>query len=729
MVLRNKFRESSRPIIAAGFTLMLVVFLALIVTWLYQNNVQHNNFAKVAQLRKATELVGIMHRVALTRSILLFRMSMLADPFEREDLHMEFKEIAGDFIAAREQLQALRLSPSQLAIWEETRKNISENGALQEQAVSLIFDNQIDTAKAFILEEVIPRQNLVISQLSKMLLRQNMELETEIDAQDHLQKITYMVIAILGTLGVIIGIAIGRFVISTTIRIQADRLKAEEARVANKMKSEFLANMSHEIRTPLTSIIGYSEAALAPEQSREERLDGIRRIIRNSKHLLHVINSILDLSKVEAGKLEVECIPTSLREIVKNVCSAVEGIARAKNLKWDIHFKFPLPREIHTDPIRLTQVLINLCSNAFKFTEEGYVYLNISFDRHSSQLCLEVEDSGIGMSEDQLAHIFEAFSQADVTTTRRFGGTGLGLTLSKKLVELMDGDLQVESRTGIGSRFTVWIPTGDMSKTTFVHETGDFANDTQPENKMEIAHRLNGRILLAEDGLDNQHLISRLLQQAGADVDIANNGLEAIKFAEQHNYDLILMDMQMPVMDGVAATRALRERGYSAPVVALTANAFSEDRDRFMQVGCADFISKPLDLKQLSEVLTRYLKPAILAHEYETPLHSTLLRELPDFADIVDLFLNRLSGQISEIRAACDTRAWNDLKTHLHSLKGTAGGVGYPEITDMAGKIEFQIIKEDYQTVRHLLAELEQLVARALAGRQTVLAPADMRTQ
>lgn len=696
---------------------MLIVFLALIGSWVYQNSVEKENFIKVTQLRKATELVGQMHRAALTRSILLFRMMVMQDPFEREDAYMEFEELAGAFISARVRLLALKLSPDQLTIWKETKEDVSKNGAFQREAAELIYSNQIPKARTFILNEVIPRQNIVITQLSKMLSRQNQELETQIQVYERQQQISYILIAVLGTLGVLVGIVICRIVVRSTTRIQDDRLRAEQARIANKMKSEFLANMSHEIRTPLTAIIGYSETALDPAQSKEERLDGLRRITRNGKHLLNVINSILDLSKIEAGKLEVECISTSLSEIIDNVRSVAELMAKSKNIEWEINYKFPLPLRITTDPMRLSQVLINLCSNAIKFTEQGYVYLNISFDGQTNQLAFEVEDSGIGMDPEALSHIFEAFTQADVTTTRKYGGTGLGLSLSRKLVERLGGYLNVESTPKVGSRFTAIIPTGDTDQASLIYDTSQLVKDRPVHPEQNLSRNLQGKVLLVEDGLDNQDLISSMIRRIGAEVDIACNGQVALEFVENSKYDLILMDMQMPVMDGVTATDELRARKCQTPVVALTANAFSEDRERFVKAGCSEFISKPVDLKQFWSLLGRYLQTAPPQVANDKPLQSTLLSQFPDLEDVVRLFLDRLPDQIQKIRAAVNSQDWDDLKVTMHTLKGTAGGVGYASMTELAGKIEFQLIKGDYQSVCILIEELEHLAARAIAGR------------
>ncbi len=397
--------------------------------------------------------------------------------------------------------------------------------------------------------------------------------------------------------------------------LERARRAAEEAARA---KSEFLANMSHEIRTPMTAILGFADvlaedkALAAAGPGGREALDAIDTIRRNGRHLLSVINDILDLSKIEAGKMAVESVPTDPAQACADVVSLMRVRADAKSLALDLLQQGPIPRTILTDPVRLKQILTNLVGNAIKFTETGSVRIHLAFEPapDAPTLRISVEDTGIGMTTDQLAALFTAFHQADSTTTRRFGGTGLGLAISGRLAEAMGGTITVHSQPGRGSRFTLTLPV-DRAAALDLHD----AAPTRPaparvEPAANIAHRdapaarpLEGlRILVAEDGPDNQRLILAYLTRAGAQVRLVENGRLAVEaVAAEHSppnapgFDLVIMDMQMPEMDGYTATRALRAAAPGLPVIALTAHAMPEERERCFNAGCVGYATKPID--------------------------------------------------------------------------------------------------------------------------------------
>ncbi len=397
--------------------------------------------------------------------------------------------------------------------------------------------------------------------------------------------------------------------VDVTSLIEARRL-AEEA---SRSKSEFLANMSHEIRTPMTAILGFSETLLDPDLSEAERIDAIRTIRRNGEHLLQIINDILDLSKIEAGKLDVERIPCSPVQIAREVIELMRVRAEGKGIDLDLVFEGPLPERVQSDPTRLRQILVNLLGNAIKFTERGGVRLVVRLageDPRRPMLRFDVIDTGIGMNDDQMARLFRPFTQADTSTTRRFGGTGLGLTISKRLAKMLGGDITISSRLGQGSTFTLTIATGPLDGVKFVQQPDATDSEEAREQASDGARpavaeaKLDCRILLAEDGRDNQRLISYFLRRAGARVEVVENGrlaVEAALRAEQAGepFDVILMDMQMPELDGYGATAELRSRGYTRPIIALTANAMEGDREKCLQAGCDDFATKPVDRRKL----------------------------------------------------------------------------------------------------------------------------------
>lgn len=395
------------------------------------------------------------------------------------------------------------------------------------------------------------------------------------------------------------------------------RQAQEDARVANLAKSEFLANMSHEIRTPMTAILGFSEILLNDIKD-EEQLEAVGTIKRNGEYLIGIINDILDLSKIEAGKLEIEAVQCSPIQVVAEVISLMRVRAKAKSLSLAAKYEGPIPESIQSDPTRLRQILINLIGNAIKFTEIGKVELVIKLLGSRSgtpRMQFEVIDTGIGMSEQQIAKLFKPFSQVDSSTTRKYGGTGLGLTISKRLAEHLGGDITAKSKLERGSTFTLTISTGCLKNVKRL----DHANETQlssefSQERHAASLRLDCRILLAEDGSDNQRLIMFLLKRAGAKVTIADNGKIAydLAMAAQNDgapFDVILMDMQMPILSGYDATAKLRMSGYTGTIIALTAHAMSTDREKCLESGCNDYVTKPIDRNQLISLVARYAVP------------------------------------------------------------------------------------------------------------------------
>jgi PAS domain S-box-containing protein len=379
-----------------------------------------------------------------------------------------------------------------------------------------------------------------------------------------------------------------------------------EADAASAAKSSFLANMSHEIRTPMTAIVGYSDLIAEPGRADAERLEWTAVIRRNASHLLELINDILDLSKIEAGKMTLESIACDPAQVVGDVVDIMRPRAAEKGIGLRLDFDSSIPRLLHTDPLRLRQVLVNLIGNAVKFTEAGEVAVVLRCDEASAgseMLAIEVRDTGIGMTPDEISRLFRAFSQADETTTRRFGGTGLGLAISQRLVLMMKGTLEVHSEPGIGSTFRMSIPTAATAATEPVAEI--LAEAIAATTAVDTT--LRGRILVAEDSIDTQRLVAFLLRRAGAEVHLVSTGRAALEAAHHGEYDLILMDMQMPELDGYTAAAELRRRGISVPILAITAHAMAGDRERCLAAGCTDYLTKPLDRRQLVARIAQHL--------------------------------------------------------------------------------------------------------------------------
>ena len=398
----------------------------------------------------------------------------------------------------------------------------------------------------------------------------------------------------------------------------------KRAEAASDAKSEFLANMSHEIRTPMTAVLGFTDILLGNLKEKED-IEAAHIVKRNGEYLIGVINDILDLSKIEARKIELEQVRVNTQEIVRDIAALMQVKADLKQLKLKIEFENPIPETIVTDPTRLRQVLINLLGNAIKFTETGYVKLRIqtiNLDDSCAQLRFDVIDSGIGISEAALSQIYQPFTQADNSTTRKYGGTGLGLAISKRLVEMLGGQIQVSSKVGVGSTFTITVNTGSLEGVRLLQlDESSFrkaAEEQNLEHPTESARSISSRrVLIVEDGLDNQRLISFLLKKEGMEVELADNGKigsEQALAAQQAGqpFDFVLMDMQMPVMDGYTATRKLREAGYKRPIIALTAHAMKNDMEKCLNAGCDAYATKPVNKQKLLETISHLAEPQAL---------------------------------------------------------------------------------------------------------------------
>ena len=484
-------------------------------------------------------------------------------------------------------------------------------------------------------------------------------------------------------------------------RSQEDLLTARlNAESANHAKSDFLANMSHEIRTPITAILGFSDLLQDPKITTAATTEYVQTVRRNARHLLGLINDILDLSKIEAGQMTVETSDCDLPTLVAEIMSTMRPRAAEKGLTFDVNFSGPIPRHVRTDALRLRQILMNLLGNAIKFTEHGSVETTIRFIG-GDNACLvrfDVKDSGIGLTESQCERLFKPFSQADESTTRRFGGTGLGLMISRRLARILGGDIVVESTFGTGSTFSLTIDCGSPAGSEMVsglHEAGNTPGD---EPTGVCPPKLNCRILLAEDGADNQRLLTIVLQSVGASVVIAENGLIVLEKLSAEPFDLVLMDMQMPELDGYAATAEIRRRGWELPVIALTAHAMSGDRAKCLASGCTDYLSKPINPEKLMRTIARHLGqkppepssaliPVATTPTDTGPIHSTL-RDFPGLNSVIDQYIEGLPAEVARLQALVDGANSDSLKRLLHQIKGSGGGYGFDPITDAARNAE-----------------------------------------
>ena len=511
----------------------------------------------------------------------------------------------------------------------------------------------------------------------------------------------------------------------------AEAKRAAEA--ASRAKSDFLANMSHEIRTPMTAILGFADLLMSPNISQREQREHLQTIRRNGQALLDLINDILDLSKIEAGRMLIEPIECSIWDVVEDVMSLMRVPAEEKGLYLHVDYAFPLPRTIHTDPVRLRQILTNLVSNAVKFTERGDVQMSVRCTTHRNappRMEFAVTDTGIGMRPQEVTRLFKPFVQLDTSAARRFSGTGLGLTISKRLAEKLGGNIEVETKLGAGSTFTLLIDPGPLQAVPWLQET--------PERKVQPAVveedlRFSGLVLVAEDGRDVQNLIRFVLGNTGLEVDLAENGRVACRkalasAAEGRPYDLILMDIQMPQVDGYQATRQLRRDGWQRPIVALTAHAMAGDREKCLQAGCDDYLVKPVDRAELLATIGRFLgqPTAGAAANVERPTRGSGSKgplisskaDHPVLADLLEDFVDELPQRSEKIQNALhgdDLQCVIDL---AHQLKGAAGIYGFDPIAAMARKINKLATRgADRDQIQTAVTELTELCTRATHGR------------
>ena len=499
-------------------------------------------------------------------------------------------------------------------------------------------------------------------------------------------------------------------VATDALRLSSVELEAacEAAFASTQAKASFLANMSHEVRTPMVAILGYADILLDPKLPQTDQDAALQGIRRNGSHLLQIINDILDLSKVEAGRIALDVIAYSPWQVALEVVSALEPRANELSVSLKLEATSPLPAVALIDPTRVRQVLMNLVSNAIKFSGSGAkVVLRMGMSRGESseakQLLLEVEDWGHGMTPDQMGQLFIAFQQADSSTTRRFGGTGLGLSISRRLVEVMEGTISVRSVPDQGSCFTVVLPitTHDAEETWIYPADLGTITTRDPKQDNPLVHpALSGRVLLVEDSPDNRRVLMYYLSRMGLNTETAENGRIGVEKALGGGFDVILMDMQMPELDGYGAASALRRSGFEVPIVALTAHAMTGDREKCYRAGCSGYLTKPVDVAALYEELAHHLTPQSGATAPEPPAptrtaddpagHAILSQfaDDPALAALIREFVVGLDQKVAGFRSSLSRRDTGEIEKLAHQLKGVGGMYGYQCLTDTASLIE-----------------------------------------
>ncbi len=559
-----------------------------------------------------------------------------------------------------------------------------------------------------------------------------------IDKHDDIRKFLVNCSPVTGAKGRVGGVLISMD--DVTLLEEKEMLLRESMRVAeeaNDAKSAFLSNISHEIRTPMTAILGFTEVLKRGfNLSGDERQRHLGTISRSGEHLLELINGVLDLSKVESGALDVESLPVSVAALSHEVIKVLQVKADEKCVSLELEIASDLPQTILTDPSRLRQIMTNLVGNAIKFTEEGGVTLKLLHDESDQYLSIAVSDSGIGMTAEQQASIFDAFTQADSSITRRFGGTGLGLSISRKLAEALGGSIDVSSEPGLGSTFTVAVPTGDITQVPRLNPAQLEASFDALEDDKTVAWVFPElRVLVVDDAPENRELLTVVLTDLGLLVTTAENGQVAIDLAAKHHYAAILMDIQMPVMGGFEAVAHLRQQGIVEPIVALTADAMKGYEEKILNAGFSHYQTKPIDLDKLTQLLAellggeqRAIDGALDVSESElssecpattdmilkanAPIYSPLADRDVRFQRIVEQFLHKLPDELVFMKQYLDGQDWSALQQKAHWLKGSGGSVGFDQLMEPAKALEFACANGDYEGAQYWFGELRGLSTR-----------------
>ncbi len=513
----------------------------------------------------------------------------------------------------------------------------------------------------------------------------------------------------------------------------------EAADAANRAKTRFLANISHEIRTPLAAVLGYVELLWDRHKTAEEAEDYLRTIRNNGGHLNQLLSDLLDVSRIEAGRLELDIKSSELAELLAYLSSAFEPQVRERGLDFEIETEDWLPWRFAVDGVRLRQILSNLLSNAIKYTEHGSVRLIVKSDVEAqpdkappspvmecsqATLTFEVVDTGVGISEEDQRQLFRRFTQLDTSSAQRPTGFGLGLSITRQLADLMGGEITVTSREGHGSTFSVRLPVTMCSE--WAHSVREFQRLSSASTLFELTP-IFGTVLIADDSESLRLLCWRILSRWGLECQIAVNGREVVEKAEHGHFDVILMDWQMPVMDGLQATTKLRRDGCTTPILALTAAAMFGDRERCLAAGCNSYLVKPIDFKELHRILNKMLQspvePAAIESAVERPITASVLTPPNDdgelfgdreLADLVRGFVQGLPTKVTSLRAALTAADWVGFDAAVHKLVGTTGTYGLSEIFEVAEALEQTGFRRDAESATLLLDRLAEAVDSAV---------------